>query len=111
MVFIISHSLYDAEFKILTQWQSPEVTLLQYNPNVKQEQFTIYLKNQRILMRLVGKLDKVHFSRLQDSILRCAIYIDEKMPKIQESKVIPFPNSGEDILVDLLNSLKLVKEK
>lgn len=91
----------NAELKIFGSWRN-EISLLQSNPQLKQEQFTVYLKNQRILKRMAVKLGKEHFPKLQDALLLCSIAVEERMPKVETlDNSVPFPDSGVELLVDL----------
>lgn len=89
----------NAEMKIFASWKN-EISLLQFNPNLKQERFTLYLKNQRLLKRIAVKLNKKNFQELQNSLLLCAIAIEERMPKIEQTNQQPFPDNT-DVLKNL----------
>ena len=89
------------------QWKD-QLRLLNHNPNFPQESYTIYLKNQRILKRLAVKINKTKFPKLQDSLLLCAIAVEERMPIVEQSdSSVPFPDSGADVLVELVQNIKL----
>jgi hypothetical protein len=97
--------LRTAEMKIFQQWSG---SLLEHNPNRPQETYITFLKNQRILKRLAVKVNKNYYPKLQDDLLLCAIAIEERTPPVEQTdSLVPFPESGEEILVDLVNSLHL----
>ena len=94
--------------KIFTSWQGP-LALLHSNQQLKQEQFTLYLKNQRILKRIALRLNKTHYGSIQDSLFVCAISLEKRMPKIEGlALTVPFPqiDSAEEILLDLSKHIK-----
>jgi len=96
----VSQELRSAEMKLF----SAQFSLLSCNNQQKQEQFTLYLKNQRILKRIALKLNS-RYSKLQDSLFTTAISVENRMPKIEgyNSSSVPFPKEdyGEEILRDL----------
>jgi len=97
------------EMKLFGMWQNnSQLSLLHPNRQMKQELYSLYLKNERILKRLAIKLDKSHYPKLQDALFMAAIHLEERMPKIQsvESKSA-FPDSGAELLIDLVNYLRL----
>ena len=92
--------------KIFGQWTA---SLLEHNPIQPQQPYVLFLKNQRILKRLAVKVNKTFYPKLQDDLLLCAIAIEERTPTIEQiDSTVPYPeNSGDEILVDLVNSLHL----
>jgi hypothetical protein len=102
----VAPALRTAEMKIFGAWNG-HLSLL-FVPNSQQEPWTVYLKNSRILKRIAVKVG-AQFQNLQDSILLCAIELDKRTPAVEQQALsqVPFPDSGEDLLMDLVSALKL----
>jgi len=95
-----------SEMKIFSSWQK-QFNLLFANSNIQQDQYSIYMKNVRILKRIAAKIT-IQFQKLQDSLLLCAIEVEGRMPNVeQEDSKVPFPDSGETMIWEMVTSLNL----
>jgi len=88
-------SLRSGEMNLFSNWPNSS-SLLNYKNN--QDPFSIYLKNSRILKRIAIKIHP-KFQDLQDSLLLCAIEIENRMPEVTQNDAKS--GSGMEFLYEL----------